>query len=123
MNKLQIIKDDGAIAIDGVWKFGFDLSDFPGHALQWENGKGELERTGQRAITITRTSQFKEYIALWEAAKATDAGDTGGAMITNEERVDLEYNNFAVVRALINRQAEMESITPSALLDELKTHV
>jgi len=123
--KLQIIKADGAIAVDGVWKNGFNIPRFPGHALQWEDSHGVLECSQRlpgeqkgRHEELTSLAGFEKYIALWNTVQA-QAPAPEVPDIPIEQRIEDEYENFHIARALINRQAQKEGITPRQLLNEL----
>lgn len=74
--KFTIIPDDGAVAVDGRWIQGLDLSALPSvvHAVHWDGDAGEVqERDAQgRIVANTPITDFAPYqaaIDAWETAK------------------------------------------------------
>lgn len=70
--RVTIIQNDNAVYVNGR-AFTVDLSGFPAdiHAVQWRDGAGHIEYKDGSVEPITSLDAYQEWVARWEAVKAS----------------------------------------------------
>ena len=89
---VTVVPSDRLIIVDGAsLRFAFDTpADL--HALQWHEGRGEMEWTDDINHPLTPADYADDvapFVALWETEKARRRGEQAADAGTGKDREDL----------------------------------
>lgn len=127
---LDITKETNSIAVNGLVKGGFDLSDLEWDVLHWYGNEnaGELEfhkRGHEKNEDILDIGPYMKYVEMWNAANDQvpfpDVPEE--QLLTTEDRIQMHYSEVVLMRGLINYLADKEGISHSALLKKIESYV
>lgn len=118
--RLTIVKADDTVGVDGEF-YRVDCSSLPAdfHALQWADGKGEIEHAGLEKPApraVTDLNEFQAVIEAWQAAKAARVAEEiareesvkAAEEAARVEREEAETRIPPVPASITRRQAALE---------------
>ena len=124
--RVTIIRDDGVVGVDGVFR-NVDLSSLDPdiHAVQWDGAakRGHVEHKSPRRvepITAYR-ARFQRFVDAWTAAAPPPGQETPTP--TDQELVDVELDRgralLSLVRLLAEERGWTEQQFRAAIRDKL----